>query len=109
MVAATPTRSAVLEMKDERRAMHEGYVFLDEKCLLLAGEILRALASYRRLSDQLARRHEAAIRALRAAVGRHLSARAVFFLNGQGQNMEEGLASRLADWRRPQRHACEVA
>ena len=26
--------------------MHEGYVFLDEKCLLLAGEMLRELARY---------------------------------------------------------------
>jgi len=38
----SPTRSAVIEMKDERRAMHEGHVFLDEKCLLLAGEMLQA-------------------------------------------------------------------
>ena len=44
MSDANPTRSVVIEMKDERRAMHEGYVFLDEKCLLLAGEILRELA-----------------------------------------------------------------
>ena len=36
----------MLELKDERRAMHEGYVFLDEKCLLLAGEILRELAHH---------------------------------------------------------------
>ena len=43
MSDVSPTRSAVIEMKDERRAMHEGYVFLDEKCLLLAGEILREL------------------------------------------------------------------
>ena len=43
MSDVNPTRSAVIEMKDERRAMHEGYVFLDEKCLLLAGEILREL------------------------------------------------------------------
>ena len=40
MSEASPTRAAVLELKDEQRAMHEGYVFLDEKCLLLAGEIL---------------------------------------------------------------------
>ena len=45
-IDATPTRSVVLELKDERRAMHEGYVFLDEKCLLLAGEMLRELARY---------------------------------------------------------------
>jgi hypothetical protein len=41
----TPTRSVVLELKDERRAMHEGYVFLDEKCLLLAGKCARTRAS----------------------------------------------------------------
>ncbi len=45
----SPTRSAVIEMKDERRAMHEGYVFLDEKCLLLAGEILRQLQQHEKL------------------------------------------------------------
>jgi hypothetical protein len=38
----SPTRSAVIEMKDERRAMHEGHFFLDEKCLLLGGEMLQA-------------------------------------------------------------------
>ena len=43
MTDASPTRAVVLELKDEQRAMHEGYVFLDEKCLLLAGEILREL------------------------------------------------------------------
>ena len=52
---ANPTRSAVIEMKDERRAMHEGYVFLDEKCLLLAGEILRELERYRRAAPRLRR------------------------------------------------------
>ena len=42
----TPTRAVALELQDEQRAMHEGYVFLDEKCLLLAGEILRELGRY---------------------------------------------------------------
>ena len=40
----TPTRSAALDLRDERRGMQEGYGFLDEKCLLLAGAILMALA-----------------------------------------------------------------
>jgi V/A-type H+/Na+-transporting ATPase subunit D len=67
----SPTRSAVIEMKDERRAMHEGYVFLDEKCLLLAGEILRELEHYGRLQREFLRLHDAALAALQAAVARH--------------------------------------
>jgi len=66
-----PTRSVVIEMKDERTAMHEGYVFLDEKCLLLAGEILRELERYRRLRGDFSARHDAALKALREAVLRH--------------------------------------
>jgi hypothetical protein len=42
----TPTRSAVIGLKEERRAMQEGYVFLDEKCLLLAAAMLRELKRY---------------------------------------------------------------
>ncbi len=71
MSEVSPTRSAVLEMADERRAMHEGYVFLDEKCLLLAGEILRELAHHGRLQRELLRLHEIAAGALQAAVVRH--------------------------------------
>jgi len=67
----SPTRSAVIEAKDERRAMHEGYVFLDEKCLLLAGEILRELGRHDRLQAELLARHDEALAALRAAVLRH--------------------------------------
>jgi V/A-type H+-transporting ATPase subunit D len=66
-----PTRSVVIEMKDERRAMHEGYVFLDEKCLLLAGEILRELERYGSLRRDFVALHDAALEALRAAVLRH--------------------------------------
>lgn len=65
------TRSAVVEMKDERRAMHEGYVFLDEKCLLLAGEILRVLQHHGRLQAEFDALHGQAMAALRAAVARH--------------------------------------
>ncbi|HEY2188089.1 MAG TPA: V-type ATP synthase subunit D [Caldimonas sp.] len=67
----SPTRSAVLELQDERRAMHEGYVFLDEKCLLLAGEILRQLQTHDRLQRRLQVLHEDAAAALAAAVARH--------------------------------------
>jgi V/A-type H+/Na+-transporting ATPase subunit D len=71
MSEVSPTRSAVIEMKDERRAMHEGYVFLDEKCLLLAGEILRELARHGTLQREFLRLHDTALAALRAAVARH--------------------------------------
>jgi len=67
----SPTRSAVIELKDERRAMHEGYVFLDEKCLLLAGEILRQLERHAALQRTLVAAQERAIGALQAAVARH--------------------------------------
>lgn len=71
MSEATPTRSAVVELKDERRAMHDGYVFLDEKCLLLAGEMLRELQRHEALARELADAHARAIDALQAALARH--------------------------------------
>ena len=67
----TPTRSAVLELVDERRAMHEGYVFLDEKCLILAGEMLVELRRHAVVAGELAAAHERAAGALAAAVARH--------------------------------------
>jgi len=71
MSDVSPTRSAVIEMKDERRAMHEGYVFLDEKCLLLAGEILRQLDQHGALQRRFMSLHDTALAALQAAVARH--------------------------------------
>ena len=71
MSEASPTRAVVLELKEEQRAMHEGYVFLDEKCLLLAGEILRELEHYAKLDLAMLAAHQAALQALQAAVARH--------------------------------------
>ena len=71
MNGVTPTRSAVIALKDERRAMQEGYVFLDEKCLLLAGAMLRELRRYRDARGRLASLQRAAAEALAAAVARH--------------------------------------
>lgn len=71
MSDVNPTRSVVVEMKDERRAMHDGYVFLDEKCLLLAGEILAELARYAEFRRAFVSLHDSAREALRAAVLRH--------------------------------------
>lgn len=66
-----PTRTALLELQDEQRAMHEGYVFLDEKCLLLAGEMLRQLARLAGLRQALEAAQARAAQALQAALGRH--------------------------------------
>ncbi len=65
------TRSALLELVDERHAMAEGYAFLDEKCLLLAGEMLRELSRYEALWSAHARLAQEADDALREALGRH--------------------------------------
>ena len=67
----TPTRSVVLELGDERRAMREGHAFLDEKCLLLAGEMLRELGRHRTFGKRLRAAYDAAIASLASAVARH--------------------------------------
>lgn len=66
-----PTRAALLEMQDEHRAMREGWVFLDEKCLLLAGEMMRQLNALTALQSTLDSAWAAALAALQAALGRH--------------------------------------
>lgn len=66
-----PTRAVLLEMQDERHAMREGHAFLDEKCLLLAGEMLRELAAHDRLERAFSAAHEAALAALQRALMRH--------------------------------------
>ena len=68
MSEVTPTRSAVIERKEERHAMHEGYVFLDEKTMLLAGEIVRQLRAYEALAARLAETQRAAVAALAASI-----------------------------------------
>lgn len=67
----TPTRSLAIQLADERRTMREGYAFLDEKCLLLAGEMLRELRRQRRLAHEAAGLLAAARERLLAALGRH--------------------------------------
>lgn len=66
-----PTRSALLELMDERRAMKEGYAFLDEKRLLLAGEMLRQLDVYQRVNGEFLALWQEATEALRGVIGRH--------------------------------------
>jgi V/A-type H+-transporting ATPase subunit D len=71
MSGATPTRSAVIELKEERQAMREGYAFLDEKCLLLAGEIVAELRRCAEQESDFLQACERAAAALGAAIGRH--------------------------------------
>jgi V/A-type H+-transporting ATPase subunit D len=67
----TPTRSAFLELKEERIGMQEGYRFLDEKRLILAAEILLTLKVHAREQAAFRADYAAAGQALRAAVARH--------------------------------------
>lgn len=71
MNPVTPTRSAVLELREERRALQEGHAFLDEKCLLLAAEMVRGLRRYESLRREFRGAQQAAQAALEAALARH--------------------------------------
>jgi V/A-type H+/Na+-transporting ATPase subunit D len=67
----TPTRSAAIELGDERKLMRQGYEFLDEKRMLLASEMLRQLRDYEDCVHRLVADTEQAASALAAAVERH--------------------------------------
>jgi V/A-type H+-transporting ATPase subunit D len=67
----TPTRAALLELKDERTVVNEAYEFLDEKRLLLAAEILHQLEMYERLEAQIESLGHEASGQLIAALSRH--------------------------------------
>jgi V/A-type H+-transporting ATPase subunit D len=71
MAEFTPTRSLAIALQDERRTMREGYAFLDEKCLLLAGEMLREVRQWQARKRAFRTAWRGAQRALRAAISRH--------------------------------------
>ena len=66
-----PTQAAVLELRSEQEVVREAYVFLDEKRLLLASELLRQLRLFQQLSTQLDALQSSAKDALQAAVMHH--------------------------------------
>lgn len=66
----TPTRSAYLELKHERQLIQEGYVFLDEKRMIVAQELLRQLNAYRESVAAYRSSHAQAVAALAAATAR---------------------------------------
>lgn len=65
------TRATLLDMRDERHSMREGFTFLDEKCLLLAGAMLRELNRFESLWRACATQQAQVETALAAALGRH--------------------------------------
>ena len=67
----TATRSVAIALADERQAMQEGYVFLDEKCVLLAGAMLRELRCFDHAKSRLRAQQSQAATALAAALRRH--------------------------------------
>lgn len=71
MSRETPTKSRLIALQAERRAMREGQAFLDEKCLILAAEMLRELHRYEALAERFQTCRRAAATALRAALRRH--------------------------------------
>jgi V/A-type H+-transporting ATPase subunit D len=71
MSGRTATRSAVIELREERRAMRDGCEFLDEKCLLLAAEMLAELRRIAALDAQLAPLQANSRATLAAALARH--------------------------------------
>lgn len=70
-MTATASRSAVIALREERRAMREGCAFLDEKCLLLASAMLAALRRRDALARETAPLRARARRALDGALARH--------------------------------------
>jgi V/A-type H+/Na+-transporting ATPase subunit D len=67
----SPSRSAFLELKEERQLVREGFEFLDEKRVILAQEMLKRLDAWRAARDRYDALHEKAAAALARAIGRH--------------------------------------
>ncbi len=67
----TITRSQAMLLAEEQRTLREGAAFLDEKCLLLAAEMLRQLQAWRAARAQVRRLQAQARSALDAALIEH--------------------------------------
>jgi V/A-type H+/Na+-transporting ATPase subunit D len=68
---AVATRSALLELEAEARFTREGHEFLDQKRMLIAGELLAWLARHEKTLARFDRVHEASRRALAEAIALH--------------------------------------
>ena len=67
----TPTRSAMLQLRDEQDIILEAYDFLDEKRLLLAAELLSQLDRYQKRLEEFEQLRVRAETALVRAIRRH--------------------------------------
>ena len=67
----SPTRSAYLELREERVGMEEGYHFLDEKRMVLAAEMLNELRRYETAIQTFQQAYQRAASLLKNAIGRH--------------------------------------
>lgn len=67
----SPTRSAFLELKEERQLVREGFEFLDEKRVILAQEMLKRVQAWRAARDEYNALHDTAAGAFARALGRH--------------------------------------
>ncbi|MFP4182136.1 MAG: V-type ATP synthase subunit D [Thiohalospira sp.] len=67
----SPTPSTLLELREERQVVRDGYHFLDEKRLSLAARIMEELKAQRAALEDWEAARQAAVEALEAAVGRH--------------------------------------
>lgn len=68
---SSPTRSAFLELQDERQVVREGFEFLDEKRVILAREMLRRLADWQAGQSRYREEQRHAVVAMARALGRH--------------------------------------
>ncbi len=65
------TRATLLELREDRRVVDEGYKFLDEKRIALAQELLRQLVVFKQQQLQLTGQQSSADEALAGAIERH--------------------------------------
>jgi V/A-type H+-transporting ATPase subunit D len=65
------TRAALIELRDELRFARDGHEFLDQKRMLLAGELLSWVAHFAELKSAFIRASDRALVALTAACARH--------------------------------------
>jgi V/A-type H+-transporting ATPase subunit D len=63
----TASRSAFLELQDEKRLVNDGYEFLDEKRILLAAELLRQRDAWREANAEFMARWDKAAKLLPVA------------------------------------------
>lgn len=71
MADIVPTRSALMELRDEQVVMREGHAFLDEKRVLIANEIVKQLKRHATIKREFQAHFAEARSSLTRAVQRH--------------------------------------